>query len=312
VTIYIRGLLVLLALVAGSSLASSRTIDPIVSTGWLSENINVPDVIVLDVRSADRYLAGHIPGALNEPFVVPFSAWITMNEGLLLELPEVEGLFETLGHLGIAQSSKVVIVSDPSPGEPPHYGLAAATRVADTLIYLGVNNVAILDGGYTKWSSEERGARVEVVESVGTVYDGDPINDMFVSLDYVLTQVWRVNIIDARDADVYFGVTIEPFAAKPGHIFTAKSLPAPWAYDLSEDNVYTFKDREILDDMVAGVLRLRASKQSEIVVYCGVGGYTSIWWYLLTQVLGYENVKFYDGSAQEWAKSFDLVPYRWR
>jgi thiosulfate/3-mercaptopyruvate sulfurtransferase len=50
----------------------------------------------------------------------------------------------------------------------------------------------------------------------------------------------------------------------------------------------------------------------EIIVYCGVGGYASSWWYLLTQVLGYENVKFYDGSAQEWVREYDMKPFEWQ
>jgi thiosulfate/3-mercaptopyruvate sulfurtransferase len=61
--------------------------------------------------------------------------------------------------------------------------------------------------------------------------------------------------------------------------------------------------------MAAGVIR--RDKRDEVVVYCGVGGYTSTWVYLLTQVLGYSNVKFYDGAAQDWARYNELIPYRW-
>jgi thiosulfate/3-mercaptopyruvate sulfurtransferase len=57
--------------------------------------------------------------------------------------------------------------------------------------------------------------------------------------------------------------------------------------------------------MAAGVVG--GPRSQEIIVYCGVGGYASSWWFVLTQVLGYENVKIYDGSAQEWAKSYDMV-----
>ena len=50
-----------------------------------------------------------------------------------------------------------------------------------------------------------------------------------------------------------------------------------------------------------------ADKDDSIIVYCGVGGYANSWWFVLTQVLGYKHVKFYDGSAQEWAKCNDIV-----
>jgi thiosulfate/3-mercaptopyruvate sulfurtransferase len=60
--------------------------------------------------------------------------------------------------------------------------------------------------------------------------------------------------------------------------------------------------------MASGVIGESAHPRSqEIIVYCGVGGYASSWWFVLTQVLGYENVKIYDGSAQEWAKNYDMV-----
>jgi len=50
----------------------------------------------------------------------------------------------------------------------------------------------------------------------------------------------------------------------------------------------------------------------EIIVYCGVGGYASSWWFVLTQVLGYKNVRIFDSSAQEWVKKgYDMVPYKW-
>jgi thiosulfate/3-mercaptopyruvate sulfurtransferase len=63
--------------------------------------------------------------------------------------------------------------------------------------------------------------------------------------------------------------------------------------------------------MASGVLG--ADKSKEIVVYCGVGGYSSTWWFLLTQILGYQNVKLYDGSFEEWSKDpkAPVESYRW-
>lgn len=299
---------------------SSRTIDPIVSTEWLLQNIDYENLVIIDVRSEPDYLAGHIPGSINEPFVVPFSAWITMRDGLLLEVPETADLFLAIGDLGISGDSWVVIVSDPSPLDPaPHYGLSAATRVADTLIYAGVENVAILNGGYAKWVAD--GGAIETTQSypAQVIYEGEVDGAMFVSADYVRRRLKSADIIDARDADVYFGVTIEPFANKAGHIPFATSLPTPWIWELNSDGTYSYKDSETLGAMASGVLEepwhhgLHSSKHwgRTIIVYCGVGGYASSWWFVLTQVLRYKNVKFYDGSAQEWVIDYDMVPYQW-
>jgi thiosulfate/3-mercaptopyruvate sulfurtransferase len=65
--------------------------------------------------------------------------------------------------------------------------------------------------------------------------------------------------------------------------------------------------------MASGVIgRHGRHWHKEIIVYCGVGGYASAWWFVLTQVLGYEEVRIFDGSAQEWVmKNSDMVPYEW-
>jgi thiosulfate/3-mercaptopyruvate sulfurtransferase len=129
----------------------------------------------------------------------------------------------------------------------------------------------------------------------------------------VRRNLWRADIVDARDADVYFGVTVEPFAPDAGHIPSATSLPAPWSYVSQGENIYTFKDTETLAAMAAGVLGEGSSYWGpKRIVYCGAGGYASVWWFVLTQVLEYQNVRFYDGSAQEWVmKGYDMVPYQW-
>jgi thiosulfate/3-mercaptopyruvate sulfurtransferase len=76
---------------------------------------------------------------------------------------------------------------------------------------------------------------------------------------------------------------------------------------------YTYKDKKIIEAMASGVIgRPSRPRDKEIIVYCSVGGYASSWWFVLTQVLGYNNVKFYDGSAQEWVmKGYNMVPYKW-
>ncbi|MGD9213142.1 MAG: rhodanese-like domain-containing protein, partial [Desulfobacteraceae bacterium] len=80
-----------------------------------------------------------------------------------------------------------------------------------------------------------------------------------------------------------------------------------------DGDVYTYKDLETLSKMAENIAGTPEENNGyEIIVYCGVGGYASSWWYLLTQVLGYENVKFYDGSAQEWVREYDMKPFEWQ
>jgi thiosulfate/3-mercaptopyruvate sulfurtransferase len=314
-----------LALASHGHSGPGRTIDPIVSTNWLSENLDNENLVIIDIRDPNSYETAHIPGSINEPFVTAFdpstgptSNWITSKNGLWLEVPDDQNLFETIGSLGITQKSWVVIVTAPNPDEPPFYGLANGTRVADTLIYAGIINVAILDGGYPKWAADDNPATTDIPDITAVAYEGKIDTNMFVSVDYVHRHLERADLIDARDADVYFGVTAEPWTPKAGHIPGAVSLPAPWIWNLNEDGTYTYKDRETLAAMAAGVLEKPHGRQkgrkdhdSKIIVYCGVGGYASSWWFVLTQVLGYEEVKFFDGASQEWGLHYDMIPYRW-
>lgn len=286
-----------------------RKIAPVVTTDWLQKNIGMKNLVILDIRSAEAYRAGHIPNAVNEPFLVPVSKWIVLRDDLLLEVPDPGALFETIGSLGIETDSHVVIVTAPNPGEPPYYGLANAARVADTLLYAGVGNVAVLDGGYPKWAAEGRPGSTSAPDVSPATYRGETNGTMFVSMKYVRDRLGKARIIDARDAEVYFGVTIEPFADKAGHIPGAGSLPAPWIWNRNEDGTYTYKDTETLRAMAVGVVGQPGER--EIIVYCGVGGYAGAWWFVLTQMLGYEKVRFFDGSAQEWARKYDMVPYQW-
>ncbi len=311
---------------AGTDSHSGRRIDSIISTDWLSAHS--AEVVILDIRSPADYAAGHIPGSINEPFVTAFdptcrgpsSNWIIGSDDCLwLQVPNVNNLVITIGNLGISRDSRVVIVTAPNPGEPPFYGFANATRVALTLIYAGVKNVAIVDGGHPKWAAEGRPISKDPTNATPATYQAKVNKEMFVSIEYVRRHIGRPVIIDARDAEVYFGAAIEPFAPKEGHIPTARSLPTPWMWKLQELKTeketytyYTYKDKKILGAMASGVIgRYGRHRDKEIIVYCGVGGYASSWWYVLTQVLGYENVKFFDGSAQEWVRYYDMVPYQW-
>jgi thiosulfate/3-mercaptopyruvate sulfurtransferase len=319
VSVLVLGGLVTVGAYAKNDLHGGRRMAPIVSTQWLEDNLKLENLVIIDIRSPDDYGKGHIPGSINEPFVKAFdptchgpsSNWIVGSKDCLwLQLPEKEDLFKTIGNLGITKDSLVVIVTAPNPNEPPYYGLANGTRVADTLIYAGVKNVAILDGGYPKWVAEKKSTTTAPTNATPTTYQAKVNKEMFVSIEYVRKQIGKPLLIDARDAEVYFGVAIEPFAPKEGHIPHARSLPTPWMWKLNPDGTYVYRDKKTLGAMASGVVGKHRDR--EIIVYCGVGGYASSSWFVLTQVLGYNKVKIFDGSAQEWVmKKYDMVPYQW-
>ena len=108
-------------------------------------------------------------------------------------------------------------------------------------------------------------------------------------------RIGKAVLLDARDAAVYTGEIIEPYTTKGGHIPTAKSLPT------RRTKIGSIKTRVNWENWLEYY-----DKDREVIVYRGVG-YASSWWFVLTQMLGYKNVKFYDGSAQEWTKYHDMT-----
>ncbi len=282
----------------------TRSIDPIVSTDWLQTQLPSGELVIIDIRWAEEYAAGHIPGAISVPFAI-VSPWSDCTDDLLLELPAEAELLKLLGDCGLTGKSKVVIVGRVEEPPAPPYPLADAVRVAATLIYAGVEDVAVLAGGHAKWVAEGRETTTEVPEITPLAYTGAVNRDMFVSTEYVKDHIGKAVLVDSRDPDQYFGASIDPFADMRGHIPTARSLPLVWVWEADG----TYRPKELIEGMATGVIG--ANRDQEIITYCGVGGYASTWWFLLTQMLGYTNVKIYDGSMEAWVKEHPLVLCTW-
>jgi len=248
--------------------------------------MNDAALVIVDIRSDKEYSAGHIPNAVH----VPTPSWVVEREGLLLEVPEDAALCQTLGSAGIGADSKVVVVNR---ADHP-YPLADTVRVADMLIYAGVRNSSVLSGGYDKWVKEKRPTSDAPSKPKPVMYTGEMNKGMFVSKKDVKEKMGKCTLVDARTPDVYFGVVKEPFCKRAGHIPGATCWPVPWMW--TDEGVY--KSTEEIRETAAGVMGNDPYK--EIIVYCGVGGYGAAAWFVLHEVLGYQNVKIYDGSAQEW------------
>ena len=114
-------------------------------------------------------------------------------------------------------------------------------------------------------------------------------------------------IVDNRAPADFFGVTLMMPPSQSGHIPGAACLPAEWAFT-SEGK---FRKLEELEAMAQGVVG--SNREKRIIVYCGVGGYASTWWFIFSEMLGFQNVRVYDGSIQEWIMDpkAPLIRYQW-
>ena len=298
------------------SAPTTRAIDPIVSTQWLADNTGTPNLVILDTRSPDNYAKGHIPNAVNVPGLGNFYLNLFCKDcGLWMELPEDTALFTTIGNAGITGNSRVVVVGRTVDPYAP-YAVADAARAAITLLYAGIENVAILNGGYDKWAAEGKTTSTVPVTPTAVAYSGVANKEMFVKKDYVEGKIGKSTIAEAREADIYFGIIQEPWTQRAGHIPSAKCLPSPWFWTFEKDKngvikYGTWKDINAAREMASAVLGKDTSQ--EIIVYCGVGGYASPLYYVLTQGIGYKNVKIYDGSMQEWSAdpNLQVVKYKY-
>ena len=201
-----------------------RGIDPLVSTEWLETHLKDPDLVVIDIRSAEQYSKGHIAESIH----VPTENWWQTRDQLLLELPDPDTLRALIGRAGIRSGSKVVLVnaidSDFDRSHPPYVGW--------TLICGGVKNVAILDGGYNKWVSENRAVSAETSRPREEAYSGAFRGELSVSKQYVerrLSGMHNTAIVDSRSPEDFFGVSPVMFSSRSGHIPGAACLPAAWA-----------------------------------------------------------------------------------
>ncbi len=278
----------------------ARDISPLVSTDWLEKNLTNPKVKVVDIRKVEEYKEGHIPGAMNAFYGV----WAIKKNDLQNEIPANDDLADLIASLGISGDSQVVVVgkADSTPE------LVNATRVAWTLLYAGVQNVAVLDGGQNKWVADKKALSKDMVKAADSGYKPKWNQAIFASKDQVMKRGGQTVLVDVRMPEFFFGVAKLDFVKRPGHIQGAVSLPVAWIFAKEG----TWKSKEDLEAMVFGVVGKDKSK--EVMVYCDTGRLCSGMWFLISEVLGYGNVKSYDGSMEEWTRDpqAPVVKYSWQ
>lgn len=274
--------------------AFARDVDAVVGVAWLEANLQKPGLVVVDVRKVDDYKAGHVPGAVN------LLGLYVAKGGLSNELPETDDLSELIAEAGIDAKSTVVVV------EADGARFAWATRVAWTLVYAGVPNVAVLDGGHAEWVKAGKALATGFESKDETEFQAKPVEAYLATKDFVLKNVKKAQILDARAYDTYFGVAKAAFVEQFGHVPGATAIPAAW---ITVGGLVRPKGE--LEELVKA---LKLDPKKDAVVHCDSGVLCTAWWWILTQQLGWTKLRSYDGSAQELSKepSVKFVKYVWK
>ena len=267
--------------------------EALVSTEWLAAHLDDAKVRVLESdEDVLLYDMGHIPGALKID-------WHTdLNDAVQRDYVSRDEFQSLLRRLGIDERTTVVFYGDKNNWW--------ATYALWVFQLFGLRDLKVLDGGRAKWESEGRPMVEEVRLPAPSSYVAPERNDARIRafMSDVRTHVHRTGkLVDVRSPDEFTGKKLhmpdypQEGAMRGGHIPGAKSVP--WARAANADG--TFKSAEELRAIYEGEAGL--SKSDDVVAYCRIGERSSHTWFVLTYLLGYDQVRNYDGSWTEWGNA---------
>ena len=265
----------------------------LVTTSWLAEHLHDPKLRILESdEDVLLYDTGHIPGAQKVD-------WHTdLNDPVIRDYITTASFQALLRRLGIDESTPVIYYGDKNNWW--------ATYAFWVFKLFGFENVRILDGGRAKWEAEKRAFVTDRPKFEPSTYtapqrDDKPIRAFLEDVKKHLNA--KGKLVDVRSPQEYTGEKLhmpdypQEGALRGGHIPTAKSVP--WARAANPDG--SFKSAEDLRAIYEQEQGL--SKNDEVIAYCRIGERSSHTWFVLTYLLGYPNVRNYDGSWTEWGNA---------
>jgi thiosulfate/3-mercaptopyruvate sulfurtransferase len=262
----------------------------LVTTGWVADHLDEPGLVVVESdEDVLLYETGHVPGAVKVD-------WHTdLQDPVTRDYLDGEGFATLMRAKGIARDDTVVFYGDAN-----NWWAAYALWVFSLF---GHPDVRLMDGGRTKWLAEGRPMTTERPVRPASDYPVVDRDDTAIRAyrEHVEQHVQRGGrLVDVRSPQEYAGeLTHMPAypqegALRGGHIPGAVSVP--WARAAADDG--TFRPVEELRAIYAEEQGL--DPDDEVVAYCRIGERSSHTWFVLQHLLGYPNVRNYDGSWTEW------------
>ncbi len=261
----------------------------LVSTQWAADHANDPNVRLVEVDvDTSAYDQGHIAGA------VGWNWQSQLQDNVRRDLIDKAALEKLLGESGISNDTTILLYGDNNNW--------FAAYALWQLKYYGHKDVRLINGGRKKWIEEKRALTTDAVKPAPAKYTASgPDESIRARKEQIFAAIdkgKKAQLVDVRSVDEFTGKVIAPpgmseTAQRAGHIPGAANVP--WVQAANEDG--TFKSAEALQQLYQskGIVG-----GDEVIAYCRIGERSSHTWFVLKYLLGYDNVKNYDGSWTEW------------
>jgi len=269
-------------------MAAQNASDVLVSTDWVNQHLTDPSIRIaeVDVDTA-AYNQGHVPGAVGWN-------WTTeLCDTLVRDIAPKAKIEELLGNSGIDNNTTIILYGD-------NNNWFAAWAFWQLKVY-GHQDVRIMDGGRKKWLAEGKQLNTDAPKLAKKTYkakDADNTLRAFLPEVQDAMKAKKAALVDVRSPAEFTGEILAPpglpeTCQRGGHIPGAKSVP--WAKAANDDG--TFKSVDELKQLYGAV---GVTGDKPIIAYCRIGERSSHTWFVLKYLLGYKDVKNYDGSWTEW------------
>ncbi len=261
----------------------------LVSTQWVADNSDSPDVVLVESNEDILlYETGHIPGAVKVDWQNE------LQDQLIRDYVGKEEFEKLMSEKGISNDHTVVFYGDKSNWW--------ACYAFWTFKVLGHEKCLIMNGGRQKWVEEARPLTKDVPSRDRTDYKVHAVDESIRAFrDDVEKHVSSSNpLIDVRSPKEFTGelTHMENYpqegCLRGGHIPGANNVP--WARAANDDG--TFKSADELADIYKSEVGIK--EDDDVIAYCRIGERSSHTWFVLTYLMGFKNVRNYDGSWTEW------------
>lgn len=254
----------------------------ILEAAKLSEQLDNPNVIVIDFSQPATYLQHHIPGA----FFLDYS-WITKAENPVMGLlPDIEQLNRVLSAFGVTPDTHIVAYDDEGGGR--------ACRLLWTLDTIGHQHYSLLNGGLQTWIHAQHPTSQNIVWPTPSSYTGTLDTSAIAEKQFILDTLKddTTMILDCRSPMEYSGT--KAFAARGGHIPGAVNMN--WMELIDTDNHLQLKSISEIERILEAK---GITKDKTIITHCQTH-HRSSHSYIVLKSLGYKNIKGYPGSWSDW------------